>query len=111
MVKNENRTNVEMNTWHVYAKTEGFRLFNRHEEGSGSPGTLGGVSCIGLVGEICIGIFILAMVITALMWWQKVKLRHDSYQNYYRTQAVNMEFVAKEQAPTGLPQTAKRHRD
>ena len=88
MVKNENKTHVEINTRHVYAKTEGFRLFDIHEEGSGGAGTLGGISGIGLVGEICIGIFLLAAIIHALKKWQKNRLRHNNYKEFYRNQAA-----------------------
>lgn len=89
MIKQENKTHVEINTRHVYAKTEGFRLFDIHEEGSGGGASaLGGFSGIGLVGEVCIGILLLALVVHALKKWQKNRLRHNSYKEFYRNQAA-----------------------
>jgi len=85
-VTHENNTHVEVNTRHVYAKTEGFRLFDIHNEGSGGAhtGLLAGISGIGIVGEILIALCVLALAVRALRKWQERRIRHNNYKKCYR---------------------------
>ena len=89
-VTNENKTHIELNTRRVYAKTAGFRLFDIHNEGSGRAhtGILAGVSGIGIVGEVLLGLCVLALLIKLLKRWQEKKVRHENYKAYYRAQAA-----------------------
>lgn len=116
-ITRENTTHVEVNTRHVYAKTEGFRLFDIHNEGSGGAhtGLLAGFSGIGLVGEVLIALCLLVIVVRALRKWQEKRIRHDNYKRCYRERIDEMSVQRRSPYPaitasTKLPPTRPVHK-
>ena len=101
IVRNENKTHIELNTRHVVAKTGGFRLFDIHEEGSGGSPGLTGMTGIGMVGKV----MILAVLFLLAMWaFRKVmacRAKSEAYKQFYRQQ------VAASQVALPYPTTAR----
>lgn len=86
---NENSTHVEHNTRKVYAKTSGFRLFDIHEEGSGGANAVHGLTGIGLVGEVLVGVIILIILVKVYQRWLACRIRNTAYKAYYRHQTAS----------------------
>ena len=92
IVHKENKTHVEVQTKHLYVKHDGFHLFEFNSEGSSSTTITHGLTGIGLVGEVCLGIAALALLLWLLKKWSACRVRHTSYKAFYRAQVADAPY-------------------
>ena len=93
IVHKENKTHVEVNTRHLYVKHDGFHLVEFNQEGSTTVSH--GLTGIGLVGEICIALAILGLLIWLFMRWSAGRVRHTSYKAFYRAQVADSPYALR----------------
>ena len=111
-VTHENTTHVKVNTRHMYAKTEGFRLFDINNEGRGGAhtGLLAGISGIGIVGEILIALCMLALAVRALRKWQEHRFCHKNYKKCYGERIEELaQFSSDDNSTTASQGNTKKY--
>ena len=103
IVRNKNKTHIELKTRHLHVKHDGFRFLEINNEGSVTNGFTG----IGLVGEIFVLITGLMIVLFCLKKVMACRVRHSSYKAFYRAQVADSAYalpvpaIANAAAPNG----------
>ena len=89
VVRRENKTHIEEQTRHVYAKSSGFHILEVNAAGAGGGG---GYTGIGIVGEIFIVLTIGFIILWCIRKYMAHRVRHNAYKVYYRAQVADLPY-------------------